>query len=124
MPRQPSEATALRGLQDEVLLLRNRLSELERSAPVVVPVETLAPEPVEVRKLFHVVVRPQDDGFVASFFDANLSASGDTQEEAVRNLKDIVAAAFEVLTEHDPKTLGPGPAKQLHVLKQFLRRKP
>jgi predicted RNase H-like HicB family nuclease len=124
MPKRPSDTATLQGLESEVLLLRERLSELERLAPVSVPVETFAPEPYAVRKPFHVVVRAQGDGYVASFFDTNLSASGDTPEEAVLNLKDVVVAAYEVLLQHGPAELGPSPAKQLQVLKQFLRRKP
>ena len=54
--------------------------------------------------------------------EANVSATGGTQEEAVWNLTDLVVATFEMLADHDPAALGRGPARQLSVLRQFMRR--
>ena len=116
------KAPNLDELEKDVVSLERRVSELERSAPICVPIETFAPEPYEVRKAFHAVLQAQGEEYVASFFDANLSASGATQEEAVFNLKDVIVAVFETLTEHEPAKLGPEPAKQLEVLKEFIRR--
>ena len=115
--------TRLDALEKEVLSLKCRLAQLEESAPVIVPIETLAPEPYELLKPFHAVVQPCDDEFVATFYDANISASGATQDEAVTNLKDMVVAGFETLTEHEAGRLGRGLVKQLRVLKEFMRRK-
>lgn len=117
-----SKVPGLDALEKGVLSLERRVAELERSAPVCVPIETLAPEPYEVIKPFHAVVQAQGEEYVASFFDANLNASGATQEDAVLNLKDVIVAVFETLTGHEPDQLGPGPARQLEVLKEFVRR--
>jgi len=116
------KAPNLDELEKGVVSLERRVAELERSAPVCVPIETLAPEPYEVLKPFHAVVQARGEEYVASFFDANLNASGATQEEAVFNLKDVIVAVFETLMEHDPAGLGPGPARQLEVLKEFIGR--
>ena len=116
------KAPNLDELEKGVVSLERRVAELERSAPVCVPIETLAPEPYEVLKPFHAVVQARGEEYVASFFDANLNASGATQEEAVFNLKDVIVAVFETLMEHDPAELGPGPARQLEVLKEFIGR--
>ena len=88
-----------------------------------VPIQSLAPEPYEVIKPFQVVVRPADGEYIASFFDANLSASGETQAEAVLNLKDIIAGTFEILAEMKEAELGPGPLRQKKTLEEFIRPK-
>jgi len=117
-----SEVARIEGLEREMLLLKQRLNQLERSSPIYVPIETFAPEPYEVLKPFHAVVQTRDDEYIATFFDANLNASGSTEEEAIFNLKDVIAGIFECLLEHDEKNLGPEPARQLRVLKTFLKK--
>ena len=107
-------------LEKQTLLLNGRVARLERGGAVTVPIQSLAPAPWEVLKPVMVVVRAMGDEYVASFFDANLSASGDTPEEAVANLKDIIAAVYEILADHDEKQLGPGPSRQLHTLREFI----
>jgi predicted RNase H-like HicB family nuclease len=97
-------------------------SKLERSASACVPITTLAPEPYEVIQPFYAVIRPRGKDYVASFLDANVNATGSTQEEAIWNLKDTIVAVFDMLSRHDPAALGPAPARQLRVLQQFLKR--
>ena len=38
---------------------------------VVVPITTLEPEPIDLTRDIPIVVRPTDDGYLATFFDAN-----------------------------------------------------
>jgi len=110
-------------LQREVVLLKQRCSRLEELSPILVPIQSLAPEPYEIIKPFHVVLRVQEDEYIATFFDANISASGDTQTEAIFNLKDIVVGTFEILSETSSNELGPGPAQQKKVLQEFISKK-
>lgn len=110
----------LQALEKDLLLLKRRVRELEERADLTIPVESLAPEPFEVLRPFHVVVQAQDEGYIATFFDANLSASGDTREESVANLKDLIVGVYKVLARHTEDRLGPGPAKQLHALRAFI----
>lgn len=114
------EAVRLEALQKEIADLKGRCELLERLSPILVPIETFAPEPYEVVKPFHVVVRFQEKEYIASFFDANLSASGDTQMEAIVNLKDIITATFDILTTENEEELGPGPLQQKKVLGEFM----
>lgn len=116
------EAARIETLQREITLLKERCSVLERLSPILVPIESLAPEPYEVVKPLHAVVRYQNEQYIASFFDANLSASGDTQVEAVLNLKDIIVGTFEVVTMLEESELGPGPFQQRKVLEEFIRK--
>jgi predicted RNase H-like HicB family nuclease len=101
-----------------------RIPSPEVARSIIVPIETLEPEPYELVRPVHVVVQPEEDSYVATFFDANVNASGETQQDAVANLKDMLVTLFERL-EKEPRTnLGKGPALQLAVLRSILRRKP
>lgn len=109
--------------QREVELLKQRCSRLEELSPILVPIQSLAPEPYEVIKPFHAVVQVQDDQYIATFFDANISASGDTETEAIFNLKDMIVGTFDVLSETSENKLGSGPAQQKKVLQEFIAKK-
>src|ERR1700757_5007489 len=70
------------------LAARDEMQKGGRTAPLqgrsgLVPVTTLDPEPFELAREIQVVVQPDDDSFVATFFDANINASGETQQDAV-----------------------------------------
>jgi hypothetical protein len=64
---------------------------LEAESSITVPVTSPAPESLTLRQPILVVVPPEGDEFSATFFDATINATGDTQTEAVDNLKDILA---------------------------------
>ncbi|MGH9786980.1 MAG: hypothetical protein ACRD88_22650 [Terriglobia bacterium] len=87
------------------------------------PITTFAPEPYELRQPLLILVQREKEGFTASFFDANIHASGDTEEEAFRNLKSLILDVFDSLRAEPLEKLGPEPKRQLSVLEEFLRRK-
>jgi hypothetical protein len=62
-----------------------------------------------------------EEEYEASFFDANIHAAGCNQAEAFESLKGILLSRFEHLSGVAPEKLGPGPAKQLEVLRAFIR---
>lgn len=115
-------ATQLPELESELQQLKQRVAAIEDAGTLCVRVQTLAPEPYDLIRPIEVVVRPVEGAFVASFFDANVSATGDTPEEAVANAKDMIVATFEALSEHKEDQLGTGLAEQRAVLRQFIRR--
>ncbi len=88
----------------------------------VVPITTFAPEPFETTRPMSVVIQPLDGEFLATFFDANINASGETQEEAFANLKDVMLATFQILERLSESQLGPGPKHQRAVLSACIRR--
>lgn len=102
--------------------LEKKIAGLRR-LPFVVPITTLAPEPYEILQEIKAVVEPADDEFIATFFDANISAGGSNQAEAVANLKDLLISRLEYLGEQPAEKLGPGPTKQIAVLREFIRRR-
>ena len=68
------------------------------------------------------MLQASEGGFIATFFDANISTSGDTEEEAVSNLRSLILDTFEHLESVPREELGPEPRRQLEVLKVFLVR--
>ena len=108
-------------LRADVATLRKEFIERRDSHSLVVPVSTLAPEPLALLREIPVVVRPTEDGFLATLFDANIGMTGDTQEEAVENLKALLVDVFEQL-EREENQLGPGPQRQLATLRSFIKR--
>lgn len=70
-----------------------------------------------------VVVEQNDDYFVASFTDANIHASGETALEALDNLKSYVGDVLEEFLGIGSERLGPGPARELAVLEQYVQER-
>ena len=84
------------------------------------PITTFAPEPYDLLRQIVVVIHPNESGYTAGFFDANIHASGDTDEEALRNLKSLILDTFDALSMEPPDRLGPEPKRQLAVLREFI----
>lgn len=61
-------------------------------------------------------------GRVASWAEANVNASGDTELEALDMLKDAIAAAFFVFRDQEAK-LGDDRQKRFAIMREFLRAK-
>ncbi len=116
---EKTEQIRLAQLEEQVKKLQEYL---DREPAIVVPIMTFAPEPFELTKEIDVVVQPQDDGYLASFFDANINAFGETQQDAVANLKDVMLILFEELASTPPEQLGPEPSRQLAILGAFIKQ--
>jgi hypothetical protein len=86
-----------------------------------VPVQSLAPDPYELLRPITVVVTLAGEEFEASFFDANLYGSGDTEEEAVSDLKSVIVETFERLSALPDEKLGPAMLKQKRVLGVYMK---
>ena len=109
----------------EVMLqdVLKQLEVLHQSWGFVVPIQTFAPEPYEVLSPFSAVVKSSGDGYEASFFDANVHSSGDTEEEAISNLKSAILDMFDRLSDLERQgKLGPEPTRQLKVLSGYVNR--
>ena len=65
---------------------------------ILVPITSFAPEPYQLVRQILTVIQPSEGGYIASFFDANVHASGDTEEEALRNLKSLILDVFDSLS--------------------------
>ena len=90
--------------------------------PRLVSIQTLAPRPLELKRPIYPVVQPEDGGFVASFMDADISGSGETEQEAIEMLKDMIDSSYRLFCRKE-SCLGDGPRRQLAVLRQYLEER-
>lgn len=110
-------------LEDGIRNLRDRLAMLEDTAILgtfTLHIETFAPEPYTVKRPLPVSMQRRQDGYLASFVDANINSSGDTQQEAFANLRELILDVFDNLRSLPASELGPGPKRQLAVLREFI----
>jgi predicted RNase H-like HicB family nuclease len=108
-------------LTDQVGRLRDCVND-GLTNPVVIPISTFAPEGYETIAPIHVVIRRDDEGFVASFVEANINASGDTQSEAISMLKDMILGTYDRIIEKNDDQLGPVPRRQKKLLEKLIRK--
>lgn len=116
-----SLSDAIRDLS--IYTLMDRVAKLEDQVnrrSVIVPIQALEPATLTVTQPIFSVVQEEDGMFVASFFDANINASGESQLDAVEMLKDMIVSTFRLLIKREA-VLGEGPQQQLAVLRQFVR---
>jgi hypothetical protein len=107
-------------LEKVVLEMRHALTELASQKTIHVSVTSLEPEPFILSKPISIVVQQEGDEFSATYFDANINASGDTQTEAVANLKEMLVSIFRRFGELGMDRLGPALRKQYAVLKSVI----
>jgi hypothetical protein len=88
-----------------------------------ISITTFAPEPYELLRPLSIVIEGRTGGFIASFVEANINASGETEHEAINMVKDTILMAYERLASKDDETLGPGPLKQKQILMNVIREK-
>lgn len=110
--------TRLEQVESQIQHVLERVDSLTNTTQV--EIRSFAPLLIQVLSSIPVVIQPSDDEFTATFFDASICASGDTQIEAVDNLKDTILALFTRYSAEESK-LGPKPTKQLAVLRQFIK---
>jgi len=112
----------------EKISLAGKLTELEcrvkrlETKGIPAQITTLTPAPLKLRRNIPVVIDFNGEDYTASFFDANLHGSGETDQEAFDGLRDRIVLTFEILDQHDEKKLGPEPKRQLAVLRAIISR--
>jgi len=67
------------------------------------------------------VERLDSHDYMAEAPEADVYASGDTEDEAIRNLEDIIVATFGHFCKVPPEHLGRIPARQLRVLSRHIQ---
>lgn len=114
----------LQRLQEQMGELAARLERMEESGsagPVSAVIQTFAPEAYSLVQPINVTITSDGAGaWVATFYDANISASGDNEQEAFESLKSLILDIFESLMQEKPEALGPEPSRQLMVLRSFI----
>ncbi len=120
------EAARLTSIEERLTNLEERLTEDLQAAPKCVTfyLSSFAPEPYAVKRPIPITVQESEDGFLASFVDANVNSSGDTQQEAFANVRELILDVFDRLSSFPADKLGPGPKRQIAILREFMDATP
>ncbi len=98
------------------------LEGLTASRLGAIPLTTLEPGHYELDGEIQAVLHPSEDGFIATFFDANIATGGDTEQEALDNLRSLIIDTFTMLESEPSEKLGREPQRQLKVLRSVIRK--
>jgi hypothetical protein len=113
---------SVRSLTNEVATLKCEIQRLHRLRTYVVPLATLTPEPFRMIQQIPVTIEGDGDDFTATFVEANVSASGETEADAIANFKDSLLSSYEILEGMPSSELGPLPTRQWTILRDVVKR--
>lgn len=74
-----------------------------------------------VKEIQIVIERIDTDNWVATFYDAGVSASGCNQVEAFNNCREMIAHSFEYLSSLDHDKIGPALRQRLVILREYMK---
>jgi len=100
----------------------NQIAKSVEDSANSIELKTLDPRPIELIKPIVAGVDLDHGCHIASFSEANISGSGESQADAIEMLKDVIASTYRLLTEKE-SILGTEPARQLSILRKFVRAK-
>jgi predicted RNase H-like HicB family nuclease len=118
--RDQTLAGRLASIEKNLAQLSDAVEHLSSITSGWVPIHTLADESLRLNSAILATVISIEGGFLCEFPECNLSASGETQFEAIENLKDMIESAYTVLSEVPEKELGLVPRRQLEILSQLI----
>jgi predicted RNase H-like HicB family nuclease len=113
---------SVHALLNDMEEIKSSIFQLQAKKTFVVPITTLAPEPIQMRLNIPATIEGDGEDFTASFTEANVSASGETEADAIANLKGAIASTFEFLESLPENERGPLPARQWEILRNVLTR--
>src|ERR1022692_408951 len=77
-------------LETAIRELKSQLNALDAARTRIIPINSFVPEKYDLLKPILVSVQAVEDEFEAGWFDANIHTSGENEEEAVSNLKNLI----------------------------------
>ena len=116
-------------LTDNVFTIQTKLDGLVEAVgrlasqrTFVVPLTSLAPEPLQMRLNSPATIEGDGEEFTATYTEANVSASGETEADAIANLKESIANTFMRLEAIPPGEMASLPARQWDILRNAITR--
>jgi hypothetical protein len=91
MAKDVSERTAFAA---RMLSIEQRLIRIESTTSISACISALGETEIELIQPIPFVIRFNGDDFIASFFDANVHASGETRQEAFDGMREMLIATF------------------------------
>ena len=109
-------------MQEKLNGLAEAVDRLSSLRTFVVPLTTLASEPLQMKLNIPATIEGDGEDFTATFNEANVSASGETEADAIANLKESLVSTYEFLESIPENEMGLLPARQWEVLRNVLTR--
>ncbi|MDZ4820182.1 MAG: hypothetical protein SGJ20_14535 [Planctomycetota bacterium] len=104
-------------LESTIVAIQHQIA----NGPITIPIQSLNDDQLVVIKEILAVVQEDEGAFVATFFDANINASGDSQIEAVEMLKEMLASSYRLFVNREQE-LGTRPRQQLATLRKHIAK--
>ena len=116
--RETADTRRIRALEQRVAALE----EAHKASPGAERwIHTFAPEPFSLKRPIPILVRSHEGEYLASFPDANINTSGETEAEAFGSIKTLILDIWEKLQKLEKSSrLKPKLAQRLAVLKEFI----
>jgi len=111
----------INSVSQQLAELKQEILRLQSLRAYVVPLTTLSSE-FHLTQPIPVTIEGCDENFIATFAEANISASGETEGDAIANFKDSLVSSYQLLEAMRSDNLGPLPARQWKVLQNVVRR--
>ena len=119
-------AGALSALRQLIEGLNKRIEHLagNLSQTVCVLLRSVESSTLELNDMIQIVISPEEDGFQASFLEAKLHAYGESREEALQNIGQVIVEAYSRLHELSDDRLGRSMLRRKQILTRYLREVP
>ena len=121
-----AEVTSLRrdisSLRADLIGLTEEIQRIQETHIFVIPLATLAPQPYRMLHQIPVTIKEDGDEFVASFTEASVSASGETEADAIANFKEMMLSLYEIFESTPVDRMGPLPTRQWNILRNVVQR--
>lgn len=115
--------SAMRGeintISQQLTELKQEILRLQSLRSYVVSLTTLSAG-FSLKQPIPVTIEGDDENFTATFVEANISASGETESDAIANFKDALVSSYQVLADLPGNQFGPLPARQWEVLRNVV----
>jgi len=110
-------------LERQLATLEKRVNQLAARRTFIVPITFLTPEPFVLLKDIPLTIEGDGEDFTATWLEANISASAESEADAIVNFKDCLVSRFEILEKIPVEKMGPLPKRQWQILNSVVQRK-
>ena len=99
--------TELAELRASINDLKMEMKRLAETQTFVTFIASLGDPEITLSRPIPVTIQREDDGFIASFFDAGISTGGVNEQDAISNLQSLILDFFEMQEDGDEEDLEP-----------------
>lgn len=115
------------GKSFETFAIERKIKELEsvikQLQPGTIIINSLDCYGLNVTKPIYLHLNVVDDDFYINWFDTGIATAGDSVQDAISNIKELISETYKMLLEFDDAELGLAMLQQKITLHSFLEQK-